>query len=878
MDERRAEGADEVAPAFPWLPIVGWGTAGVAVVYLLHASTGHVVFADEPPVWFRVSRGWLAGFAVIAIALRILSRQNRELRLAETRHRRSEKRFRKIIEASPDPICVIGYPGRTFLEVNQAFVAWLGYPKDELVGRPTSSFGLWVEPLDRERVLAALEAAGEIDNLEADFVARDGSRRSALLSSVLIPMDDRPEIVSFLRDISERRRAEETLENARAAAEEASLLKSDFLARMSHEIRTPLNGVIGMTGLLLDTPLDPEQREYAQTVRGAADTLLELVNDILDFSKIEAGQLVIEPIPFDLLSAVEEVLDLFARKAGEKGIELVVRYEPDAPRRVVGDPGRIRQILTNLASNALKFTEGGHVLVNVECDDRSAEAPRFRFSVEDTGIGIPPSKQEAIFERFRQADAGTTRRYGGTGLGLTISKQLCELMGGEIGLSSTPGEGSTFRFTLPLPLAPAQEPPPAPDQSLADVRILVVDDSGVNRRVLGEQLRRWRIATTLVASAEEGLAALEEAVAAGTPYGIAILDHDMPGMDGEELGQRIKADPRLRDTVLVLLTSAAQRGDAQRVIGAGFAAYFTKPIQPSLLMDGLATAWSLRGREHGGVLVTRHVLREQHLERSRNEKTLPRFPARVLLAEDNFVNQRVAKLMLEKLGCRVDTVANGREAVAMVAQAPYDLVFMDCQMPEMDGFEATRVVRERTGGGRHVPVVAMTANALEGDRERCLAAGMDDYVPKPVRRDTLIEVLRRWTVPGPERPSVGNAKTGTVLDAALAANLRSLEEEGGREFIVDLVETFLRSSKERIEALRDALAADDPEALGAAAHSLKGSAATLGAMRLARLCREIEVGVELLSLAEASASVDEIARTLAGLESVLAPWRKPVPT
>jgi len=639
----------------------------------------------------------------------------------------------------------------------------------------------------------------------------------------------------------ELRESEAALRLALEKAKESERLKTDFLASMSHEIRTPLNGVIGMTGLLIDTPLTPEQREYGETVRNSADTLLGLINDILDFSKIEAGRLSIEPIPFDLEVAAEEVVELLASKASEKNLNLVLRYAPDTPSRVIGDPGRVRQILTNLVANAVKFTDKGHVFVNIEIQRQDGGVGQFRFSVEDTGIGIGEETQQHIFERFTQADTSTTRKYGGTGLGLAICRELVHLMGGEISVRSQMGRGSTFWFMLPLSLDSAREPIPAPVVSdLMDVRVLIVDDNEVNRRVYHELITRWGMRNGAFASAAEALSALREARTQGDPFQMALVDLNMPEVDGEMLGRAIKADPRIRDTVLLLLTSSGQKGDSKRMAEAGFAAYLTKPVRPSMLMDALATAWAGRDRRKEAVLITRHSLAEREYAAVRETEDSPTVRARVLLVEDNVVNQKVARLILEKLGCRVDVAANGKEAVDLAQAIPYDVIFMDCQMPEMDGYEATREIRHLGKDGARVPIIAMTAHALRGDRERCLDAGMDDHVSKPVRRETVKEALQKWLAGRTPASAAPCPDRENGVDPEMAANLHNIREEAGEDFVTELVADFLENTHASLDALREALKRGDRQKAAEIMHTMKGSTATLGAMRLARLCREVE--------------------------------------
>jgi PAS domain S-box-containing protein len=686
----------------------------------------------------------IATALVVALILEPVIRRLQRERSDGDRAAERQNRLAVIVERAGSAVIVSDPKGRIEW-INQGFVRLTGYESADVAGRQQDEVlcGDQSDSAARATLRAAMDA-GSGCQIEVLNHTREGSAYWAHIDFQPIRSTGGV-LTSFMAictDVTERHQARETLQAAKEAAERANRAKSEFLATMSHEIRTPMNGVLGFANLLRDTPLNDEQRDFVRTIERSGQNLLAILNDILDFSKIEAGAMTLENIPFDLPDAIEEVVALMAGKAEEKQLELGLSIAPAVPQRVVSDPGRLKQILVNLIGNAIKFTSLGCVHVEVAAIRQDGNTS-LQIKVRDTGIGIPQVAQAALFQKFTQADASTTRRYGGTGLGLAICRQLIDLMGGRIGIDSTPGAGSTFWFTMPVKVAEAMESSAAPGE-IAGRRVLIVDDLEMNRRVLGSQLTDWGAECTMVDGGRQALAILEQAFAAGRPYEVALVDHLMPDVDGAELGQMLHADPRFAELRLILLTSGEQLGSARELLERGFSAYITKPVVRSrLLRDAMFRALlpaAVQPSKLDGV------------SPASAEIAAPAAPnlIRVLVAEDNSVNQMVAVRLLERLGCRVDVAGNGAEAVQMATRLPYSLIFMDCHMPDMDGFEATVEIRRRENelARTAMPIVALTASVLQEDRDRCVSSGMDDIIGKPVQPAELARVLRRFAPTG----------------------------------------------------------------------------------------------------------------------------------
>jgi len=803
----------------------------------------------------------------------VYSREER-LRVARADVARSEAHFRSLIEYASDAVMVLD-ASLSVRYASPSLQRVLGFAPEQVVGKSP----VWcVNERDAASVNRALEATAAKPGVGPTFeFCCFGDGAPKYLEATAVNMLDNPAvegIVVNMRDVTERRNTEELMRE-KIRAEQASKLKSQFLANMSHEIRTPMNGILGMTELLLDTELGEKPRRFAETIHRSGEALLGIINDILDFSKIEAGKLELECIAFDLHDVVQDVAEIMAERAHNKGLELACHIHSDVPARINGDPGRLRQVLNNLVSNAVKFTEHGEVVVEVKrMHEVGAEVETrgcaLEFLVTDTGIGIAAEKAKSLFKSFTQADSSTTRKYGGTGLGLAISKQLVEMMGGQIGLRTESGAGSCFHFTMRTSVADGGVPSAASARGeLNGLRLLIVEDNPTNRLILHNQVIDWGMDN---GSAEDGAQALDllrSAAGSEAPYDVAVIDMKLPDMNGVELAREIKSDPAIAGARLIMLSSTMSPGEVASAKQAGILTYLSKPVRQADLRRAIEDAVGVSPRTGTPAVV-------------KTEKR--RIDARVLLAEDNAVNQEVALAMLKGFGCDVEVANNGREAVAAVYRARFDLILMDCQMPEMDGFEATRILRKleaaRAATAPRIPIIALTANAMGGDRERCLAAGMDDYLAKPFKLDRVWDLLTNWIkrasprspelngaqseAPPQDAPDVrsrreqrapiglvrnletmpavpGAAMSAPAIDVRALANIRKLQQPGAADLLERIVALYLHDVPKLVHSMREAIAAGDGIALQRAAHTLKSSSATLGAFHLAKLCNEMEV-------------------------------------
>ena len=758
--------------------------------------------------------------------------------------------LRSLLENIPDRIYFKDVKSR-FLRVSSSMARRLGVEDPtEVLGK--TDFDFYPKERaqeffdDEQRIV--LTGQPLINKLER-IVDRDG--RETWASVTKVPLYNKSGavvgIIGISRDVSKLKEAETALEHARDAALETARIKSQFLANMSHEIRTPMNAITGMTDLLMDTPLDEEQREFVDTLRRSTETLLGIINDILDFSKIEAGKLTLEAIDFDLREVIEDTAEMLAQRAQSKGVELLYTIADDVPTLLRGDPRRLRQVLSNLVANAVKFTEKGEVVIRVTRQTENDKHVHVRVGVTDTGIGLSAKTLPLVFQAFTQADGSTTRKYGGTGLGLAISKQLVELMQGQIGADSQLGQGSTFWFELPFEKqeknADAEQIP-----DFHNLRVLVVDDNATTRGTLQHQLGRWRLRSGSAADAAAALNQLRAAVIENDPYAAVLLDMQMPGMDGLTLARAIKNDPALSRTRIIILTPFGQRLDQELMDETAVSHCLLKPVKQSRLLDALMTNAQPTAMQ-AAVPTPRAATANVRTSRAVA-------PLRVLLAEDNAVNQKLALRQLQKLGYGASAVGNGAEVLQEVQRVTYDVILMDCQMPEMDGYEVTQRIRdfEKTNPQRTpVYIIAVTAHALDGDRERCLSAGMNDYLTKPLHIAQLDAALTRAI-----RRRVPVEKSNIVLDPVCIAGLKELREPGQTDPLLELVELFNRESDACVSRMESGLEAKDSNLMSRAAHSLKGSASNLGAHRLSTACAAVEQSSKASDWAQAGALLPDL--------------------
>ena len=829
-------------------------------------------YAAKDGSWHWID--WQATSSIADGLIYASARDVTDAKLGEFALAASERRMRQIIHTAHDAFISMDAAG-VITDWNPQAELTFGWRREEALGRELAALIIPEEARDAhrqgiERFLATGESEMLGCRLELTALRCDDSRFAAELTISPLMTSTGYTFHTFLRDITESKRAQEDLALARDQAIAMSQMKSMFVANVSHEIRTPMNGVIGMTELLLDTPLDPEQREYADTISSSGEALLSIVDDILDFSKIEAGKLELDPTEFSLRQMIERTGGMLAGRAQSKGLELVVAVDPEIPALVWGDAARLAQVIGNFTSNAIKFTAAGEVVVRASASPAGESTACVRVTVSDTGIGIERAALDKLFKPFAQADGSTTRKYGGTGLGLAISRQLIELMGGRVGAESRPGEGSCFWFELLMACGEADVAAPEEEPDMAGLRVLILDNDGTGRATLQRQLTSWRMSCHVTADADAALSTLESAAAAGSPFALAFLDVNTSGVDIYAFSREIRSRPALRGTRLVLLAAFGARNDMPP--GSQIDGLLTKPVRASRLYEEIQAV--IAGEQFGAALRRRQA---------------PVAPAPdddaaspcVLVVEDTLVNQVVAAKMLGRCGYRARIVENGLEALAALDTEDFAAVLMDCQMPKLDGYGATQEIRRRESGATRVPIIAMTANSMQGERERCIRAGMDDYLAKPLRKQQLHEALTRWAVKPPVKPAGAPppeppvAVATSLLDETTIGELENLD----RAMVEHLSALYFTQAAGQLAALDGAIDSQELGTLGEVAHKFKGSSYTLGAMRVAEILAEIEAAARAGDTGEARDLVARLRRGLTDTQAALAGRldRLPVP-